>query len=238
MLNRYHLHALPQIDYPLALQTYFGEEGLAQTGLSASLAPPPPVGFGQRADPPAHGRRERGLRRRELPAPGGARPSQEFLGCERTPTYAELGLSGIDGSTGGNKGSGGQSRVWGADFTLHWQPPTRAKYREVTWRTELLRSERDDEEGTRHDAGAATPTWRACSLRTFMAACGMTGWRIPSTPITCAGACSPTLPGWQSEFVRLRGEFGFLKDGSTGGEEKRFTLQLTWAAGPHKHETY
>jgi hypothetical protein len=35
-LNRQHLHALPQSEYPLAIQTYFGEEGLAQTGLSFS----------------------------------------------------------------------------------------------------------------------------------------------------------------------------------------------------------
>ena len=62
-----------------------------------------------------------------------------------TPSWA------CPASPAGN-GAGGDSRVWGADFTFHWQPPTRAKYREVTWRTELLRSERDDEEGVRQEA--------------------------------------------------------------------------------------
>jgi hypothetical protein len=46
------------------------------------------------------------------------------------------------------------------------------------------------------------------------------------------------LTWWQSEFVRLRGEYGYLRDSRTGERENRFTLQLTWAAGPHKHETY
>ena len=33
-LNRWHLHALPESEYPLALRTYTGEEGLAAVGLS------------------------------------------------------------------------------------------------------------------------------------------------------------------------------------------------------------
>ena len=33
-LNRWHLHALPEGEYPLVLQRYLGEDGLAQTGLS------------------------------------------------------------------------------------------------------------------------------------------------------------------------------------------------------------
>src|SRR5215203_5249406 len=41
-LNRWHLHALPQLDYPLALQTYFGDEGLAQTGIRADWLLPRP----------------------------------------------------------------------------------------------------------------------------------------------------------------------------------------------------
>src|SRR5205809_578215 len=33
-LNRWHLHAVPETEYPLALRTYFGADGLAGTGLS------------------------------------------------------------------------------------------------------------------------------------------------------------------------------------------------------------
>ncbi|RMF19776.1 MAG: hypothetical protein D6760_12725, partial [Deltaproteobacteria bacterium] len=42
VLNRFHQHALPQPDYPLVLQRMFGEEGLAQTGLSVEWLVPRP----------------------------------------------------------------------------------------------------------------------------------------------------------------------------------------------------
>ncbi len=42
---------------------------------------------------------------------------------------------------------------------------------------------------------------------------------------------------WQSEFVRLRGQLDYLDD-NLAGVDRRFVLQLTVAAGPHKHETY
>ena len=48
----------------------------------------------------------------------------------------------------------------------------------------------------------------------------------------------PYLTWWQSEYVRLRGEYGYLVNEPTGESENRFTLQLTWAAGPHKHAIY
>ena len=39
-LNRWHLHALPESEYPLVLRTYFGDEGLAQTGASVYTTAP------------------------------------------------------------------------------------------------------------------------------------------------------------------------------------------------------
>ena len=48
---------------------------------------------------------------------------------------------------------------------------------------------------------------------------------------------SPYLTMWQSEFVRLRGQFDYLDD-NLAGVDRRFVLQLTVAAGPHKHDSY
>src|SRR5439155_2397460 len=33
-VNRWHLHALPETEYPLALRTYLGDDGLAGAGIS------------------------------------------------------------------------------------------------------------------------------------------------------------------------------------------------------------
>lgn len=233
ILNRYHLHALPQIDYPLALQTYFGDEGLAQTGVSASWLLPRPWATANELTLQ--------LTDGESDAFGGE-SFERLVGLAHLKnywdvgeaTYAELGLSGI---VGGN-GAGGESRVWGTDFTLHWQPPTRAKYREVTWRTELLRSERDDEEGVRREAWGGYSYVESLLARNLYGGVRYDRVEDPFDPGHIRWGVFPNVTWWQSEYVRLRGEFGFLKDDLTGDEEKRFSLQLTWAAGPHKHETY
>lgn len=233
VLNRWHLHALPQLDYPLALQTYFGEEGLAQTGVSASwLLPRPWATANELTLQVTDG---------ESDAFGGESFSN-LVGLAHLKnfweigdaTYAELGLSGI----GGTNGQGGESRVWGTDFTLHWQPPQRAKYREVTWRTELLRSERDDESGELQEAWGGYSYLESLVARNLYAGVRYDRAEDPLDPGHVRWGVFPNLTWWQSEFVRLRGEYGFVKDDLTGDEENRFSLQLTWAAGPHKHETY
>lgn len=232
-LNRYHLHALPQVDYPLALQTYFGEEGLAQTGVSASWLLPRPWATANELTLQ--------LTDGESEAFGGEN-FEHLVGLAHLKNYwdvgdavyAELDLSGI---AGGN-GNGGDSRVWGGDFTLHWQPPTRAKYREVTWRTELLRSERDDEEGIRQKAWGGYSYVESLLAQNLYGGVRYDRVEDPLDPEHVRWGVFPNVTWWQSEFVRLRGEFGFLKDDLTGEKEKRFSLQLTWAAGPHKHETY
>jgi len=48
---------------------------------------------------------------------------------------------------------------------------------------------------------------------------------------------TPYLTFWQSEFVRLRGQATYERD-SWYGTDRRFQLQITFAAGPHKHESY
>ena len=48
----------------------------------------------------------------------------------------------------------------------------------------------------------------------------------------------PYLTWWQSEFVRIRAELQRLEEDLHEGADHRFLLQVTWAAGPHKHETY
>ncbi|MDH5589321.1 MAG: hypothetical protein OEZ37_04690, partial [Gemmatimonadota bacterium] len=59
----------------------------------------------------------------------------------------------------------------------------------------------------------------------------------PAQPDETAWLVSPTLTWWQSEFVRLRAEYDLLgqMENSRNG---RFFFQVTFAMGPHKHESY
>ena len=58
----------------------------------------------------------------------------------------------------------------------------------------------------------------------------------PDNPDETAWLVSPALTYWQSEFVRLRAEYDVL--GNPGKTTGQFTLRVTFAMGPHKHETY
>jgi hypothetical protein len=233
VLNRWHLHALPQIDYPLALQTYFGDEGLAQTGVRAEWLLPHPWATANELTLE--------LTDGESDAFGGE-SFNRLVGLAHLKNYwdigdsvyAELGLSGI---AGGN-GLGGDSQVLGADFTWHWQPPSRAKYREVTWRTELLRSDRDDEDGVNHQAWGGYSYIESLLAQNLYAGVRYDRIENPFDPGHVTWGVFPNLTWWQSEYVRLRGEYGFTRDDLTGDKENRFSLQITWAAGPHKHEIY
>lgn len=236
VLNRWHLHALPQIDYPLALQTWFGDESLAQTGLRADWLLPRPWATANELTLE--------LTDGESDAFGGESFSR-LVGLAHLKNYwdvgdavyVELGLSGIAGSTGG-EGAGGDSQVLGGDFTFHWQPPSRAKYREITWRTEVLRSDRDDEEGIGHQAWGGYSYVESLLAQNLYAGVRYDRVEDPFDPEHVVWGVFPNLTWWQSEYVRLRGEYGFTKDDLTGDKENRFSLQITWAAGPHKHEIY
>ena len=60
----------------------------------------------------------------------------------------------------------------------------------------------------------------------------------PIDPDETAWLVSPTLTWWQSEYVRLRAEYDLLGRSFLTGREGRLLLQVTFAMGPHKHETY
>ena len=233
-LNRQHLHALPQSTYPLALTSYFGEEGLAQTGISfAWLLPRPWATSNEVSIQVTSGENEEAFGGELFEDLAVLARLQSFWQVSDA-TYFEWGLSGVAGKTA----AGGDSRVLGTDVTLSWQPPRRAKYRALTWRSELLRSRRDDEAGLRNEAWGGYSYLEGLLRRNLWAGLRYDWAEDPRRPDRRLRGFVPYLSWWQSEFVRLRAEYGYLEDELSGESESRFALQLTWAAGPHKHETY
>ena len=161
-LNRQHLHALPQTEYPLALTTFFGEEALAQTGLSLRWLVPRPWASANEltlelTDGTSIAFGEEGFQRLVALA-----HLKNFWDIGQS-SYFEWGLTGVDGETE----LGGTSRVLGSDMTFNWRPPWRAKNREITWRTEVLFSDRDD------DAGVGQEAWGGYSYLEGLVARGL-----------------------------------------------------------------
>jgi len=58
----------------------------------------------------------------------------------------------------------------------------------------------------------------------------------PDDATQSAWLAGPALTWWQSEFVRLRGEYDLL--GRPEDTPGKLLLQVTFAMGPHKHENY
>jgi hypothetical protein len=234
LLNRQHRHALPQSDYPLAYQALFGEEGLAQTGLSLSwLLPKLWASSNELSLEITNGEND-------IAFAGEFFEDFSFLGrfsnyWDLSPAaYFEWGLSGIAGKTAWD----GSNRVYGTDFSYRWSPPARAKYRGILWRTELLWSEKEDELGQWQDSWGGYSYLEGLVLRNLYLGARVDRAADPLAPDDYRWGVLPYITWWQSEYVRLRGEYGYYRHEPTGEDENRFTLQLTWAAGPHKHAFY
>jgi hypothetical protein len=103
--------------------------------------------------------------------------------------------------------------------------------------------EHEDELGVEVDdeMESAAGFWSTAELR--LSSNWLIGGRFdrvqnPAEPDVAQWLASPTLTWWQSEFVRIRGEYDHLSGIEGGDGSGMFVLQVTFAMGPHKHSTY
>jgi hypothetical protein len=231
-LNRWHLHALPETEYPLVYQRFFGEDGLSGIGASLYTALPVSIAGG------THEVWLQGTTQSSEPLYGDGHPFtpllrlQNFWQLSRS-TYTQVGFTG----TGGNTDDADlRSRLLGLDFRLTYRPPEAGTRRDITFRAEGYRLHATDlgvstdRYGTFLDLTARTSRRWIFGLRYDYAEAprGLedTEWRL-----------TPTITWWQSEFVYLRLE-GQHRDSDLEGTRNLLTFQAVWAMGPHKHETY
>ncbi|MFW6201202.1 MAG: hypothetical protein ACOC8B_01370 [Gemmatimonadota bacterium] len=231
-LNRWHSHALPGQQLPLPYQAFFGEDGLAQTGVSVHwLAPVSGIGtyetwfqvtrsgnellFGE-----DHG----------ISALGHVNAFYD-LGPS---TYLEIGASGVAGP--GADASWG-TRVGGVDVALSWRPPERGRYREAMLRGGAVYGRLGLEDGTYTE-----PAWGGFAIgeyrlnRRWVVGARYERTQNPLEPDEAAWLAAPTLTWWQSEFVRIRAEFDYLR--RPNETLRQFLIQTTISMGPHRHESY
>ena len=227
-LNRWHLHALPETEYPLAIRSYLGADGLAGTGISLYRA------FG-------------GLGTHEVTAQvtrsetdslfgGSGRPSYlvhllNFWQLTRS-TYMQLGGTGLYGT---NPGQSLRTKVGGVDFRLTWRPPARALYREWTLRGELYALRKEYAGSGATHLGYYVGTTYKLGQR-WIAGVRYDYVEHPDSAWITRQVI-PSLTLWESEWVELRAQYTWAK--TTGfNPTNQVALQAVWAIGPHKHETY
>jgi hypothetical protein len=152
------------------------------------------------------------------------------------------------------------TRVFGADVAYLWEPVDRALYRNVEWRSEVYVLNRDilAPDGSGRDVLNA---WGAFSyLQSKVARNLILGVRVDyyepasedyatTQDLSLIPLAYPTMDPyrwqlgpyvtwWQSEWVRLRGEYNYGWGKGMEPTEHTLWFQATFAVGPHKHERY
>lgn len=266
VVNRWHKHGLDQVDFPLALRKIFGPGGLNQTGGSLEWTMPELAGNEQELTVQVtDGENGQVFAENADNTPSGLAHYKLFR--DLTPsTYAELGFTGLYGRN--NEWTIGESTidepldvwVFGADFTVLWEPTDRMRYRNVTWRTEAYALNKDilAPDGSGEDTVDAWGMYSYVETKASRTvSVGIRGdWFEPAVKAYAASApaslssvvsaeeganrwqLSPYVTWEQSPFVHFRVEFDHQDGDGTGPEENVFWLQCIFAAGPHKHERY
>ena len=234
-LNRWHLHALPESEYPLVYSTYFGEEGVIGDGLRLYWLAPTGGALGVQELT-----LEGTLGGNEVLYEGGNRPSglihlNNFFALSPS-TFLQLGGTA---AFGGNPDLGLDTRLWGADVRFTWRPPEQAQYRSFTLRGEgYLLDKEFDGIGDASVGGFVNAVYQL-GQRWFA------GARYDHVEPVGGGdavwALVPHLTWWQSEWAYIRAEWQHQRVPvpAAGSEAaNRLLLQVVWAIGPHKHENY
>ena len=264
VVNRWHQHDLDQTDYPLALYELFGNNGVMGNGVSFKWFMPSLWAHAQEltidvtdGDNPDY------LSQESFWRPAAMAHLKNYYDLSES-TYLELGLSGQYGyandparvetadealARGADPeaadyaplnmdGDWATTVASGADLTLYWSPLQHARYRSITWRSELYMLQRQDEAGDWAN-GMGGYSYFTYQLGASWFA-GVRGDWVKSMDEEVSEAAMRVVPYatfWQSEFVYLRGEYWYTR-GLDDEPEHRILFQLNWAAGPHKHERY
>jgi hypothetical protein len=229
LYNRWHTHALLEVERPLAAIAFLGEDGLIQTGASVTL---PHFTLG-RATQTVLFEVTRGDNE-ALFANGG---QLSYLGRFQSywdfgPSTVQLGATGVWGQ---NDETGLESRLLQLDVLYRWIPPGRGLYRDLQFKGEWYLVEHDLGTEQRVGSGGYAQLNYRLGRRWILGARAdvLDPFGIDPEIVQLA----PSITWWQSEWVRLRLQYNYLKPEGLGANHT-VLAQVVWAVGPHKHETY
>jgi hypothetical protein len=230
LFNRWHTHALYEIDRPLAAVAFLGDDGLIQTGLSLTT---PSLAIG-----PA-------TQSLVLEATQGTNDALFAGGTDlsalgRFQSFWDLGAAsyfqvGATGVTGRNDAEDLDTRLLGLDFFFRWAPANASMYRGVELRsawyfaTQEIAGARQTGHGGYGQVNARLNRRLVLGTRVDY----LDGYGSDPRIVQVV----PSLSWWQSEWVRLRLQYNFVKP-AAADPSHTVLLQVVWAMGPHKHESY
>lgn len=266
VVNRWHKHALDQVDFPLALRRIFGEGGLNQIGASVDIILPAGLEASQELTVQVTNTENGRL------FGGDTLGNPCLLGHYKNyrdlseSTYLECGLTGLFGwndewtvgATSEHDTLGTQ--VFGADMTLSWEPIDQMRYRNIEWRSEVYVLNRDilASDGSGRDNVNAWGAYSYIQSKVSRAwgigirgdyykpdskdYAAYPGASLEPLAYTATDAyrwqIGPYITWHQSPFVKFRLEYDHADGRGMDKPEDVLYLQMIFAAGPHKHERY
>ncbi|HID40120.1 MAG TPA: hypothetical protein EYP36_11480 [Calditrichaeota bacterium] len=248
VVNRWHAHSLDQFDFPLALTTILGEEGLNQVGLSFDWLMPTFLGNANSLVVQiTNGQNEHLFSGEFFSFPAVLAHFKSYYDITQN-TYLEFGLSGMYGRNDINGYINGEkyreprrvTYVGGVDLTLFWQPVNKALYHSFIWRSELYYADKE-----LPDNGRLTVYGGYSYIEYQLNEHWQVGFRLDYTqPFEVDNQdlytyqLVPYITWWQSHWVKFRLQYNYLGGNTINRAENFARLQIVWAMGPHKHERY
>ncbi|MGD2218306.1 MAG: hypothetical protein PVJ64_16230, partial [Gemmatimonadales bacterium] len=232
LYNRWHTHALLEVDRPLPAVAFLGDDGLIQTGLAFGL-PTLVTGPGTHIATLEITRSENEAlfqSANELSVLGNVRSFWD-LGPS---SYVQLGATGVYGENE-EADQPFKASLLAFDVSFRWRPPGRALYRDFSlkgeWyfvRRDLGPSDLNGKGGYLQINSRLNRRWLAGLRGDYLDNYGAGGELYQLVP---------SITWWQSEWVYFRLQYNYVKP-EHGGSSHTVLLQTVWAMGPHKHETY
>ncbi len=248
VVNRWHKHALDQVDFPLILTENFGEGGLNQVGVSLAWLMPTFLADEQEAIlQVTNAENDKFFSGKDYSIPSVLLHLRNYWDLSRN-AYFELGVSGIHGynhqRNDEKEESARRSDAIGLDLSYLWEPVNQAKYRSLEVRSEFLYAYKEEPGGTDTETygGYAYVQYKfrrnwIVGTRGDIIEGDLFGTEEKRARPGKLWQASAYLTWWQSPWVRLRMEYDHL-NGHPKGVENRILFQFTFAAGPHKHDRY
>ncbi len=214
---------------PRVLNNFFGEEGLAETGVMvSSLIPNPWQLFLELSLGVFDGDNEESFN-------GGATSDLLYLGHLKSffdlseHSNIEFGLSGMSAK---NDSLGDfRTNVFGADFIYRWKPPRLNRYKSFTLQSEVLYSQRNEAAGDITSWGMFAFAQYQLSKRFFLG--GRFDYsEFPTSSVDREIAYSAILTFWPSEFQTIRLQYRHLNRNFADDDNAVF-LQWVFITGAH-----
>jgi len=234
-LNAFHNHTLPWIDRPLVMYNLLGgraedpDTGIKDAGVSVSRLIPAGSVFVE-----ATGEIYRGdsgtlftsSRHRDFMALGRVRSYVDLT----DQTNLEAGVSYARGHN--DRGSDFLTQLYGTDLTLRWRPLSRAIYRSLAARAELVWSRREDVSALQRAFGLYGSLDYQFQRRWFVGGRYDQAERGANAAIRDRGF-SGVLTYWPSEFSQIRSQYRRTRYGDDQRVANELLFQVLFTIGAH-----